>query len=69
MPDDELLALHDALDALAGVDADAANLVRLRFFGGLTMAEAAQTLGISVRTAHHVWAYARSWLRRQMRED
>ena len=68
-PDDQLLAVHEALDELAQVDAEAATLVKLRFFGGLTMAEAANALGMSVRTAHDVWAYARSWLRRQMRAD
>ena len=66
-PDDRLLAIHDALDDLARADPDAATLVKLRFFGGLTMSEAADALGLSVRTAQDVWAYARSWLRRHMR--
>jgi RNA polymerase sigma factor (TIGR02999 family) len=66
-PDDQLLAVHEALDELAQADAEAATLVKLRFFVGLTMTEAANALGLSVRTAHDVWAYARSWLRRQMR--
>jgi RNA polymerase sigma factor (TIGR02999 family) len=68
-PDDRLLAVHDALDAFAQTDAEAANLVKLRFFGGMTMSEAAEALGMSVRTAQDVWAYARSWLRRQMRSE
>ena len=69
MPDDELLALSDALEQLATVDPPAAKLVQLRFFAGLTMSEAAQALGMSVRSAHDLWAYARSWLRRQMHAD
>ena len=67
MPDDELLAVHDALDDLARTDAQAATLVKLRFFGGMTMAEAADAVGLPVRTAQDVWAYARSWLRSRMR--
>jgi RNA polymerase sigma factor (TIGR02999 family) len=66
-PDDELLAVHDALDDLARTDAQAATLVKLRFFGGMTMAEAADAVGLPVRTAQDVWAYARSWLRSRMR--
>jgi RNA polymerase sigma factor (TIGR02999 family) len=66
-PDDELLAVHDALEDLARADPDAAALVKLRFFGGLTAAEAADALGMSTRSAHDLWAYARSWLRRHLR--
>jgi len=65
MPDDELLALHEALEQLASIDSAAADLVRLRFFAGLKTTEAAEVLGISVRSAHDLWAYARSWLRRK----
>jgi RNA polymerase sigma factor (TIGR02999 family) len=65
MPDDELLALHEALEQLARVDSAAADLVRLRFFAGLKTNEAAEALGMSVRSAHDLWAYARSWLRRK----
>jgi RNA polymerase sigma factor (TIGR02999 family) len=68
-PDDEVLAIDDALEHLARVDPVAANLVRLRFFAGLNMREAAEALGMSVRSAHDLWAYARSWLRRQIRAD
>jgi RNA polymerase sigma factor (TIGR02999 family) len=68
-PDEHLLAVHDALDEFARTDPQAATLVKLRFFSGMTMGEAAQALGISVRTVHDVWAYARSWLRRQMRPE
>jgi RNA polymerase sigma factor (TIGR02999 family) len=69
MPDDELLALHEALEELAHVDAAAADLVRLRFFAGLNTAETAEALGMSVRSAHDLWAYARSWLRRKTKVD
>jgi RNA polymerase sigma factor (TIGR02999 family) len=65
MPDDELLALHEALEQLASIDSAAADLVRLRFFAGLKTTEAAEALGISVRSAHDLWTYARSWLRRK----
>jgi RNA polymerase sigma factor (TIGR02999 family) len=69
MPDDELLALHEALEQLASIDSAAADLVRLRFFAGLKTTEAAEALGISVRSAHDLWAYARSWLRRKTKGD
>jgi RNA polymerase sigma factor (TIGR02999 family) len=67
--DEELLAVHEALDDLARVDAQAATLVKLRFFAGMTAPEAAEALGLSVRSAHDLWAYARSWLRRHMRPE
>jgi RNA polymerase sigma factor (TIGR02999 family) len=66
-PDKQILAVHDALDGLAQADQDAAVLVKLRFFGGMTMGEAADVLGISVRSAQDLWSYARTWLRRRMR--
>jgi RNA polymerase sigma factor (TIGR02999 family) len=65
-PAEELLALDDVLDCLAEIDPVAANLVKLRFFVGLNMSEAAKALGIPVRSAHDVWAYARSWLHQKM---
>ncbi len=68
-PDEELLAVDEALDQLAEADPVAANLVRLRFFAGLTTPEAADVLGMSVRSAHDVWAYARSWLHRKLRPE
>jgi len=67
--DERLLSVHDALDDLAQADPEAATLVKLRFFGGMTMNEVAAALGMSVRSAHDLWAYARSWLRRAMRPD
>ena len=69
MPDEELLSLNEALDELASVDRAAADLVRLRFFAGLKAAEAADALGMSVRSAHDLWDYARSWLRHKTKFD
>jgi RNA polymerase sigma factor (TIGR02999 family) len=57
-----LLALDEALDRLAAVEPRAAEVVKLRYFAGLTVAEAAAALGISPRTADADWAYARAWL-------
>ncbi len=67
--DDQLLSVHDTLDDLACIDPEAATLVKLRFFSGMTMNEVAAALGMSVRSAHDLWAYARSWLRRALRPD
>jgi len=66
MDDKQLLALHEALDALAAHDAEKAQLVKLRFFAGLTLVEAAKVLGISEPTAKRYWAYARAWLYRKI---
>ncbi len=68
-PDDHLLAVHEALNDLAATDPEAATLVKLRFFAGMTTTEAAEALGLSVRTAHNLWTYARSWLHLQLRRD
>jgi RNA polymerase sigma factor (TIGR02999 family) len=65
-PSEELLALDESLGRLEGQDADAAKLVKLRYFAGMTMAQAADALGISLRTAERNWTYARSWLRRDL---
>jgi RNA polymerase sigma factor (TIGR02999 family) len=62
----DLLALHEALAKLESQDKRTAELVKLRFFAGLSIAEAAQVLGISTSTADNDWAYARSWLRREI---
>jgi RNA polymerase sigma factor (TIGR02999 family) len=62
--DDELLAVHEALDQLAAHDPQKAELVKLRYFAGLTIAETAEVLGVSVPTAKRHWAYARAWLYR-----
>jgi RNA polymerase sigma factor (TIGR02999 family) len=63
---DELLALHDALERLEQKDRRKAALVKLRFFAGLTNAQAAAALRISASTADNDWAYARCWLRLEM---
>ena len=60
--DDELLAINDALDKFAELDAPKAELVKLRFFAGLTLEQAAAMLGVSEPTAKRWWAYARAWL-------
>lgn len=62
----DLLALDDALRGLAAVDPDLVELVELRFFGGLTIEEAAEVLGVSAGTVKRSWKTARSWLRREM---
>jgi RNA polymerase sigma factor (TIGR02999 family) len=68
-PGEDLLAVNDALELLSATDPLAANLVRLRFFAGLNMQEAADVLGMSVRSAHDLWAYARSWLHLKLRAE
>jgi RNA polymerase sigma factor (TIGR02999 family) len=60
--DDELLAVHEVLDKLAAEAPEKAELVKLRYFVGMTFEEAAETLGISLATAKRHWAYARAWL-------
>lgn len=59
----DLVALDDALEALAKLDERKSRLVELRFFGGLDMPEAAEVLGVPLRTAERDWAMARAWLR------
>ncbi len=65
-PDDELLALNDALTDFAAHHPEKAELVKLRYFAGLTADEAAAVLGLSASTADRHWAYARAWLKRAM---
>jgi RNA polymerase sigma factor (TIGR02999 family) len=69
IPDDELVAVDEALERLADIDEQAATLVKLRYFGGLTIDEAARVLGISSRTAGRLWAFARAWLIRDICDD
>lgn len=66
---EQLLAVDAALDRLATVSAQAAELVKLRYFAGFSNAEAASLLGISPRKAQQVWAYARAWLREELGKD
>ena len=68
-PPDELLDLNDALDKLAQEDPACAELVKLRFFAGLTLDEAAEMLGVVRRTADRYWAFARSWLYAALRKS
>ena len=67
-PDADLVAIDEALDKLATEDPRKARVVELRFFGGLSMEETAQALGISLRTANNDWAFARAWLYRALTE-
>jgi RNA polymerase sigma factor (TIGR02999 family) len=64
---DEVLAVDEALAGLAAADPQAAELVKLRYFAGLSVPEAAEALGLTTRTAERLWAYARAWLRRALR--
>jgi DNA-directed RNA polymerase specialized sigma24 family protein len=66
-PPDEVIAIHEALGKLAKQDAPAAELVKLRYFVGLTMPEAAATMGLAPRTAERIWTFARAWLKREVR--
>jgi RNA polymerase sigma factor (TIGR02999 family) len=65
----DLLAVHEALERFQGVDAAAAELVKLRYFAGLTIPQAAEALGISTSTADRSWAYARAWLHSALKQD
>jgi len=69
VPDGDLLALDEALTRLGKDHPKAANLVQLCFFAGLTQAEAAQQLGVSVATAERTWAFARTWLFREVKKS
>lgn len=65
--DNQVLAVHEALEKFAGEDGRKAELVKLRYFGGLSIEEAAGALGISEPTAKRWWAYARGWLGREIK--
>ena len=65
---EEMLAVHESLDRLAEVSPDKARLVELRYFAGLSSAEAAAILGISKATADRNWAFARAWLKRDIQD-
>jgi RNA polymerase sigma factor (TIGR02999 family) len=65
---DDLLALDEALEKLSQQDPTKADLVKLRYFGGLNNEQAAQSLGITRRMAERYWTYARSWLLREIRK-
>ena len=63
---DELLAVDEGLDLLAKEDPTAAQLIKLRYFVGMNMEEAASTMGMPIRSAERIWTYARAWLKRQI---
>lgn len=67
--DEDLLAIDDALEELANIDPRQAKIVELRFFGGLTVAEVAEVLGVSKRTVESEWTMVRAWLRRELSGD
>jgi RNA polymerase sigma factor (TIGR02999 family) len=67
-PSDEVLEVHEVLDQLAEVDADTAELVKLRFFAGLTQKQAAEILGMSRHAAEENWTFARAWMSRAIKE-
>jgi RNA polymerase sigma factor (TIGR02999 family) len=66
MPPEQLLAIDEALELLTKEDPIAASLVKYRYFVGMSMIEAAATMGIPLRTAERLWTYARAWLRRDV---
>jgi RNA polymerase sigma factor (TIGR02999 family) len=62
-PTDELLALHEVMDQLEKVDAASARLVKLRYFVGMNMTQAAEAMGLTLRSAERLWTFAKAWLR------
>jgi RNA polymerase sigma factor (TIGR02999 family) len=68
-PDHQLLALNEALDRFAALEPQQAELVKLRYFVGLKIEEAAEVLGVSEATAKRWWAYARAWLFHELRSE
>jgi len=64
-----LLALNEALDNLAAIDPQQSRVVELRVFGGLTVEETAEAMGISPRTVKREWSMAKAWLHRQIRNQ
>ena len=67
--DDDVLALDEALEKLAALDPRQAKLVELRFFGGLSVEETAEVLGVSKRTVEREWTSCRAWLRRELSDQ
>ena len=66
---DQILAVNDSLALLAAEDATCAQVVKLRYFAGMSVAEAAEALGIHRTTAHRHWTYARAWIRAEIRAN
>ena len=69
VPSEDLLVIDEALENLAAVDAQAAELVKLRYFAGLTQAQIAAAFGVSRRTADNIWAFAKAWMYRALRQE
>ena len=69
LPDDQLLAVDEALERLSADNARAADVVKLRFFAGLTEAQVASQLGVSVATVERTWAFARAWLFHELQPE
>ena len=67
--DDELLAIHEALDELSEIDPQGADVVKLRFFAGFNLEEIAESTGVTVRTVSRQWAYARGWLKSRLEQE
>jgi RNA polymerase sigma factor (TIGR02999 family) len=67
VPEDKLVAVDEVLDRLAAVDGEAARLVKLRYFVGMSMAQAADAMGLSMRSAERLWTFAKAWLRDALR--
>ena len=68
-PVEDLIALDEALNRLSAVNPRATELVQLLYFSGLTLSQSAEVMGISPRSADRLWAYAKAWLRREMRSN
>lgn len=68
-PNEQLLRLDEGLDKLEARNSNAAAIVKLRFFAGLTMKQAAEALSLSMRTAERHWTYARTWLHRELEQS
>jgi RNA polymerase sigma factor (TIGR02999 family) len=66
---EQLLALDEALTRLAAVEPQAAELVHLRYFAGQTMSDSSELLGLSLRSTHRLWAYAKAWLLQELERD
>jgi RNA polymerase sigma factor (TIGR02999 family) len=67
-PDDDVLAVHEALDDLEQMDSETVKVVKLHYFLGLTFAETAELLGIAERTAYRNWSFARAWLYERLKD-
>jgi RNA polymerase sigma factor (TIGR02999 family) len=68
-PDDKLLLIDEALEQLKATDEEKSRIVVMKFFGGLTNQEVAQTLGVTERTVERQWAYAKAWMFRQIQSE